>query len=245
MRFLRTPSAVMVAVAVTFILSVPTATAASARSDKQIAQSGVFQATDLPATWKASAKPSPEDPLLLKTARKIPVCKAYLKARESLAKGTKAESVDFSLGDDEMHNSVWVFSGQAAAKQAYALMTDASVEQCNTEVFEQAFEAKFEDEPTVREFRVEVNLVDVSNSPNLAQLGDNASVLAAAVGVAFTSGPNQTVPLLTIVVRTGRAISSFTLTGGLTASGQISDSAYAAYESAIRAAAGRLQRSLG
>jgi len=233
-----------VAVLATLVIGAPTG-AGAAKSDKQIAQSGVIQATDLPTTWSASAKPSPEDPALLKAARKITACKTYLKARSRLDATTKAGSVDFSLGEDEINNQVRVFPRLAEAKQTFALMTDASIEQCFVELFEQVFGDDLDDEPTVRDFQVEVDQVGLSDVPDLADLGDDASILAAAVGVAFTTGPNQTVPLLTIIVRADRAISSYTLTGGLTVSGQISDPTYAAFEAAVQAAAGRLQRSLG
>lgn len=103
-------------------LIAPAAGAAStAGTDRQIAQTGVLVAGDLPATYTQSPRDTSSDKQTEKLARKQSTCKKYVAFRKAVDKYPEAKSEDFDQGQTQIDNSVTVFP---TAKQAKAAVKD-------------------------------------------------------------------------------------------------------------------------
>lgn len=214
--------------------------AKSTKSDRQIARAGLFVAGDVPSSWQAAAKPTPDDKSFDRLTRKTPSCAPTVKGRAALQKGTAAKSVDFTLAPDTMNDQVWVLDRVGDATKAFAQLADESVSVCYTEALDQLFTTELAS-ASLQDVDVRVRKSPLLPTADGRTIGDEAFILAVAVRIVPTSGATQTVSVISIFARTGSAITNYVLGSEPTSTGQFSNATYSAFLGAVQAAADRLR----
>ena len=137
----------------------------------------------------------------------IPSCRGYLALRTAAHKNPRAESQDFVQGDDEVSNTMNVFSTERAATGALAEVRKPSVERCLRTVFEKVIRANIAEDPATRK---QIERVDVEvGRPDVPAVGDEALAFEIVVTVLTKAGDATDLYVDQEFVRVGRAIASF------------------------------------
>jgi hypothetical protein len=174
--------------------------------DKAVAKAGVLTAGDFASGWQQERQ-DPVDIDVERIAQGIPSCRGYLELRTAAHKNPRAKSQDFVRGDDEVSNTVNVFSSERAATGALAEVRKPSVERCLRIVFGKVIRANIAEDPATRK---QIESVDVEvGRPDVAAVGDEALALEIVVTVLTKKGDATDLYLDQEFVRVGRAIASF------------------------------------
>ena len=137
----------------------------------------------------------------------IPSCRGYLALRTAAHKNPRAESQDFVHGDDEVSNTVNVFSTERAATGALAEVRKPSVERCLRTVFDKVIRANIAEDPATRK---QIERVDVEvGRLDVPAVGDEVLALEIVVTVLTKTGDATDLYVDQEFVRVGRAIGSF------------------------------------
>jgi hypothetical protein len=232
------PLAFVSALAVAVALAAAPASAAPS-SDTKTAKAGVIVTGDVPSSWQSTPADDSSDKELERAARKIPDCKGYLAVRKTLDQAANAKSRDFAAGDESLSNEVWVFPSTTKAKKAFAAMSDRSIEDCLTTLFQDQFERLTSSDPTVRELRVVI-----AQTTDLPAVGDDIVGYGGGAEMGLANGTFQRLPVSNAVVRVGRSIISYTFSGGPTATGAYTQSFLDGIDRALEATVSRMKDAL-
>jgi hypothetical protein len=228
---------VVVSVVVVLAFVALAAAPAGAATDKQTARKGVIVASDLPSTWTSTPDES-NDAELDKVAAGIPDCEDYLAVRKITKRTPNVDSRDFSLGDQDLSNEVWVFGSTFSAKRVLTDMGAPTIDDCFTAVFRKAVEADIAADPRsaaqVRSVRVQV-----TQSSDVPDVGNDVVGYEGGVEVTLVNGTVQTLLVGNLLVRVGRAILSYSLSAPTTSSGYRT-----AFDSALAATVARMKKAL-
>ena len=180
---------------------------ASTAGDKSIAKAGVLTADDFSAEWQQE-RPDPVDKGVDRIAEGIPSCRGYLVVKTAAHKNPRAKSQDFVQGDDEVSNTVNVFSTERAATGALVDIRKPSIEKCLQTVFEKVIRASIAEDPATRK---QIESVDVEvTRPDVPAVGDEALAFEIVITVRTKTEREATdVYLVQEFVRVGRVIASF------------------------------------
>jgi hypothetical protein len=199
------PKTVIVAVSALALLGTATA-GASVADDTSIARAGLLTAEDFTADWQ-SQKPDPSDNDVERIAEGVSTCRGYLALRTAAHKNPRAKSQDFVRGDDQVSNTVNMFSTTAGATDALAEVRKPAVTRCLRTVFDKAIRENIADDPAARKqvasLDIRVGRLDVPAA------GDEVVAFEVVVSVRTKSGATSDVYLDQEFVRVGRAIDSF------------------------------------
>jgi hypothetical protein len=179
---------------------------ASVAGDKSVAKAGVLTADDFAPGWQQE-RPDPVDRDVERIARGIPSCRGYLAVRTAAHKNPRAKSQDFVQGDDEVSNTVNVFSAERAATGALDEIRKPSIERCLRTVFDKVISANIAEDPATRK-QIESVEVEVGRS-DVPAVGDEALAFEIVVRVLTKTGDATDLYLVQEFVRVGRAIASF------------------------------------
>jgi len=226
------------AIAATLTIGAAIAPAGAASKDAQLAEEGVIVASDVPATWDSTPPDDSGDKALDKIAKSISGCKAYLAAKKTNDKAPNAESRDFTSGDEDLSNKVWVFPTEKAAKKAFAGMADETNADCIQDVFEEALDQQLGSDPSIADVRVAIVQTD-----DLPSLGDDIIGYTGGAEFTATDGSTERLLLVNVIIRVGRSLISYSISGPPAASG-FSTSFNAAIDSAIGATITRMEDAL-
>lgn len=230
---------VLVSALIAAMVLVATPAGAASPPDKKLAAQGAIVADDLPASWQSTPADDSSDKKLEKSAKKIAACKDYLAVRKTLDQAPSAKSRDFATGGESLSNEVWVFTSASKAKKAFAQMSDDSVEDCLTTLFQDQFESLIAGDATVD--GVQARIVQTTELPNV---GDDIVGYVGGAEVTLADGTVQRLPLSNAVVRVGRSILSYTFSGGPTATGAYTQPFLSGVDSALGATVNRMRDAL-
>jgi hypothetical protein len=199
------PKTVIVAVSALALFCTASA-GASVAGDTSIARAGLLTADDFTADWQ-SQKPDPSDNDVERIAKGVSSCRGYLALRTTAHKNPRATSRDFVRGDDQVSNTVNMFSTVAGATGALAEVRKPAVAQCLRTVFDKAVRANIADDPATRK---QVESLDIHvGRLNVPAAGDEVVAFEVVVSVRTKAGATSDVYLDQEFVRVGRAIDSF------------------------------------
>jgi len=182
-----------------------TSAGALVTGDKAVAQAGVLAADDFASDWQAQ-RPDPVDNDVERIAQGIPICRGYLALRTAAHQNPRAKSQDFVRGDDQVSNTVNVFSTTTAATAALAAVRKPAVVRCLRIVFDKAIRANIAaDQATRKQIAGLDILVDRLDAPTA---GDEVVAFEVVITVRTKAGAASAVYLDQEFVRVGRAIDS-------------------------------------
>lgn len=187
---------------VVFLLA--SADLASAATDAQIAQQGVFVASDFPAGWLPAARDD-DDRESLKIAGKIPTCKGYVAFEKANNATTSAASPDFESGSNAMHNDSYVHRDEAAAtKVMKSLGAPKTVAKCLTAMLEKALDEQFSDDKNVKRTRALIKASGTDRS-----LGVETITFSGGFQIVYRDGSSEGQLIALLATRAGRVINTY------------------------------------
>jgi hypothetical protein len=192
-------------------LAVGTAGAASSKAaDQKIAETGMLDPGDLPATWTQQLRDPYSDKSTDYAAKRIKDCKKYVAFRKAAlsTKHARAVSVGYAQGQSTLANVVDVFRAPGEAKAMMATFGHKSVAACVQELFSVLLRAQLASQPSTAE---QVSSVNVQVAPaNVGEYGDDTIAYEGNVTVQLKGGSTLTFGLGNTAVRVGRAVSDYT-----------------------------------
>ena len=168
---------------------------ASKASDTQLAQTGLLVQSDFPTGWTSAPRDTSSDAATEKTAKKIPSCAAYLGLRAASDREANAKSLEFTLGNSQVHDTVTVYPTVAGATAALKVFSRASVLKCINALF-----AKVAPTATVKVSRSSITPIADGTTAyeGTVTVDENGAKVTSGVGVA--------------AVRTGRGVLVYSYT---------------------------------
>ena len=212
-------------------LAVGAGPAGAAGTDQQIAQQGVIVAGDVPTTWTASPRDTSGDQQQLAIAAKIPACKGYVAFQKANDATTGVQSQDFASGDDQIHNSSYVYASDAAASKTFDdLGGKTAVAKCLTQVLQKGLATQLKGNKDVKSSKALIKPVKQSTSTaNVDGVG-----FGGGYQVVLKDGTKQGASIALVTFRMGRVINTYSANAAPDSS-QISS----VFQNAVAATVGR------
>lgn len=232
---------IVAAAAVLAVFSVPLWTAAAAgaskATDQKIAETGMLEPEDLPATWSQGLRDPNSDKTTDYAAKRISECKQYVEFRKEVRslKHARAFSIGYTQGRNSLANTVNVFEAPSDAKAMMAKFADKSVPTCVQKLFAVLLRVQLDSQQSTAN---QVSNINVNVTPSdVGHYGDDTIAYEGNVTVTLKSGDTVTFGLGNTAIRVGRAVADYSY--------EIFDaSAVAALTPAVQSSIARLQAAL-
>jgi hypothetical protein len=185
---------------------------ASKDADQKIAEAGMLEPEDLPATWTQGLRDPNSDKTTDFAAKRISDCKQYVAFRKEVRslKHGRAFSIGYAQGQNSLANTVNVFEGAGDAKAMMAKFADKSVATCVQKLFAVLLRAQLGAQQSTAD---QVSSISVNVTPSdVGHFGDDTIAYEGTVNVGLKGGGSVTFGLGNTAIRVGRAVADYSYT---------------------------------
>lgn len=184
--------------------------AAAATDEDRITKAGVLRLSDFGPGWRQT--PADDNyQEVLDLASDEPECKTYLKIKRESHSLPRRVSPTFTQGDSRsLENTIIVYPSEARAERALRLYQSPSVANCLRQIYPKLLaNALGKSSPSAA---AQLDSIDVDLGPqSVSPRGDETASYSVTITIRLKSGLQDRAKIEAQTVRSGRAISDFTI----------------------------------
>ena len=183
--------------------------ASAGSNDQAIADAGIIEAGDMPATWSSSPQDRSSVKKNLAVAKRTKGCTQYVKFAVANEATTKAESDDYELDGQQLSNLSYVHKSEAVATKLMESLQDPSVVGCLQAVLEKGIKTEILKDKDARRQIDDVTLE--LGETTLDEIADDQVAYEGTLTITLKDGSEQEIDVALVALRAYRVILTYSI----------------------------------